>query len=131
MTSAAISNFGFVLKKATTAIGEVVNINPPAISMETFEKTNHDSTAKEFGSVGIYEVETFDITINYLPATDAILADVIAGTSASYSITWPDTGETLWTFTATPTNFKPEGAAANSPDGLQAVVTFRPSGAKS
>lgn len=129
MTTVAVTNYGTLLKKATTVLGEVVSINPPKLTNATVEATNHSSGGwREFVSSMLRELEEFTAVVNFTPAVmvSGIVIDLQAGTKASYSITFPDTS--VWTSDCYVTGFAPETADAQNPDALKAEVTFRPTG---
>ena len=124
----ALTNYGTLLKKATTVIGEVVVLDPPELLNEAVEATNHSSGGyREYIPSQLKELSEFTATVNFVTAS-GIMNDVVAGTKATYSIEFPDDGTTTWTFDAYVTGFKPESADASSPEALKATVTFRPTG---
>ena len=130
MTTAATTNYGTLLKKATVVQGEVTNIQPPSLSNPSVEATNHSSSGwREFISGGLKELSEFTADVNFTSGVtvSGFLTDVNAGTAASYSLTFPNTA--VWTFNAIPTSFQPASADAASPDALKATVTLRPTGA--
>ena len=120
------TNYGTLLKKATTSIGELVKIDPPEYTNPAIESTNHGSGGvRQFISGGLREMSEFKATINYDMANIApIVTDLIAGTSAAYSVVFPDASSMR--FKAIPTAIKPLSADATKPDVLQAEITFRP-----
>ena len=124
---APITNYGTLLKKATTSIGELVSIDPPEYSNPAVESTNHSSGGvRQYISGKLREMSEFKCTINYDMANIALLVtDLVAGTKASYSITYPD--NSTQRFSAIPTAIKPLTADATKPDVLRAEITFRPS----
>ena len=68
----------------------------------------------------------FKCTINYDMANIATLVtDLVAGTKAAYTITYPD--NSTQRFQAIPTAIKPLTADATKPDVHRAEITFRPS----
>ncbi len=128
------TNFGALLKKGATTIAQVVNIDFPGVVNAAVEATSHSDTYRGFVAGKLKEVESFDVEIAYDPVgvthngTAGLLADVKAGTAATYSIVFPDTAGTTWSFSAIPTKFKAQAADAKSPDALRATVSFRPTG---
>ena len=130
MTTEAVTNYGTLLKKDTTVLGEVVSIEPPELMNEAVEATNHSSGGwREFISGGLNELGEFTATVNFTSGVtiSGFEADVIAGTVDSYSLTFPNTA--VWSFDALPTSFKPDTADAQTPDALTATITLRPTGA--
>lgn len=123
----ATTNYGTLLKKATTSIGEVVSIDPPEYLNPAIESTNHSSGGvREFVSGGLREMAEFKVTINYVIADIATLTtDLVAGTKAAYTILYPD--NSTQRFQAIPTSIKPQPADATKPETLKAEITFRPS----
>lgn len=121
------TNYGTLLKKSSTSIGELVTIDPPEYSNPAVESTNHSSGGvRQFVSSKLREMSEFKATINYVIADIATLVtDLVAGTKASYTILYPD--NTSQRFSAIPTAIKPLTADATKPDTLKAEITFRPS----
>lgn len=141
MTSNAISNLGLLLKRGDggdpesfTTIGELVEVDPPGIANPAFEKTTQESAAREYGSTGLVEVEEFTCTINYIPTNSdhdmstGLAADAKNGTERNYELAMPDSGPVVWSFAALVTNFKVQPSNSQSPEGLTAEITFRPTG---
>lgn len=124
---AAITNYGTLLKKASTSIGNLVSIDPPEYMNPAVESTNHSSAGvRQFVSGGLREMAEFKCVINYEIANIATLVtDLIAGTKASYTILYPDNSSQR--FQAIPTSIKPLPADATKPDVHKAEITFRPS----
>jgi predicted secreted protein len=101
---------GTVLKKGTTAIAELTSIAGLELSADTIETTALDTAngyrtfvggLKDAGEVSISG--SFNAT-----AHSQLLTDFEAGTSASYTIEFPDrltTSGTKWTFTAIVTGY--------------------------
>lgn len=136
MTTDAVTNYGVTLEigdgatptEAFTSIGEIISIEAPELINEAVEATNHSSGGwKEYISGGLKEVSEFKATINYV-STDAasLIGKVEDGTKSNFKMTFPNTD--VWVFSALVTTFKPLGADAQSPETLQAEVTFRPTG---
>jgi len=108
MTTAALSAKGTTLKKATVAIAELMSISGPSISMEPIDVTNHDSvdSFREY-IAGLRDGGEISIEGNFLDGNAgqaALIADVTAGTSGSYSVNFPDGAK--WEFTAFVTAFE-------------------------
>ena len=121
------TNYGTLLKKATTSIGELVSIDPPEYSNPAVESTNHSSGGvRQFISGKLREMGEFKATINYDMANIATLVtDLVAGTKAAYTILYPDNSSQR--FQAIPVAIKPLTADASKPEVLKAEITFRPS----
>jgi hypothetical protein len=124
--SGELTNYGTLLKKASTSIGELVSIDPPEYSNPAVEATNHSSAGvRQFVSSKLREMSEFKATINYKIADIALLVtDLVAGTSAAYTILYPDASSQR--FNAIPTAIKPLTADAQKPDVMKAEITFRP-----
>ena len=122
-----VTNYGTLLKKATTSIGSVVSIDPPEYTNPAIESTNHSSAGvRTFVSGGLREMAEFKVTINYEIANIATLTtDLVAGTKAAYTLLFPDNSSMR--FQAIPTSIKPQPADATKPEVLKAEITFRPS----
>lgn len=121
------TNYGTLLKKGSTSIGELVTIDPPEYSNPPVESTNHSSGGvRQFVSGKLREMGEFKATINYDMANIAtIVTDLVAGTKAAYTILFPDNSSMR--FQAIPTAIKPLTADATKPDVHKAEITFRPS----
>ena len=102
--TSATSGFNTVLKKGTTALGEVSDLNGPSESRNWIDATHltSDNQAKEYVA-GLIDSGQVTGTLNFLPgnATQAALrTDMLAGTKDSYSLTFPDAATTVFSFTA-------------------------------
>ena len=132
------SGFGTLLKAGNggsptetfTTIAEIKSISGPQLSIEMIDATHMESPSsyremkpsfKDGGEV------TFDV--NFLPANathTALTTDFEAKTLRNFKITWPNTGATVWSFSAYVTGFQPSAAID---DMLSASVTLKISGA--
>ena len=123
---APTTNYGTLLKKASTSIGELVSIDPPEYSNPAVESTNHSSAGvRQYLSGKLREMSEFKATINYDMANIATLVtDLVAGTKAAYTILYPDNSSQR--FSAIPIAIKPLTADAQKPDTHKAEITFRP-----
>ena len=126
--------YGTLLKLSSTTIAGVTNISGPGLTLETIDVTNHSSTSawREFVG-GLKDGGEISVDIVFDPAatthknaSGGLLYLLTTRASGSFSITFPDSGTTSWSFTAFVTNFEPTGAVA---DGLTASVTLKVSGA--
>lgn len=124
---ATTTNYGTLLKKASTSIGELVSIDPPEYSNPAVESTNHSSGGvRQFISGKLREMSEFKATIIYDIANIATLVtDLVAGTKAAYTILYPDNSSQR--FQAIPVAIKPLTADATKPEVHKAEITFRPS----
>lgn len=108
MTS-AISGASTLFKKGATAVGEVTKVSGVGINRDTIEATHLSSTAqwREF-FFGLLSGTDITIELNYIPQNathKAILTDVIAATSATYSVTLPS-GTDIFSMTLLPFAFE-------------------------
>lgn len=126
--------YGTLLKLGGTTVAGVTNIGGPGLTLETIDVTNHSSTnawrefvggLKDGGEVSLDIV--FDpAAATHRNASGGLLYLLTTRVSGSFSITFPDSGGTVWSFTAFVTSFEPSGAVA---DGLTASVTLKITGA--
>lgn len=126
----AKSNYGTILKRASVVVGEVVNIDPPELTHEAVEATNHSSGGwREFVPGGLKELTEFTVMVNMASGTSSSMQGALTtGSSASYAIEFTDEELSIWTFNAYVTSYKPEPADATDPDAAHATITFRPTG---
>jgi predicted secreted protein len=127
--SGAVSGYGITFDKGGTDVAEVTRISGVGINRETIEVTHlsSDNEWKEF-IFGLKEGTDITIDYNFLPTNSthkAIITDIIAGTSATYTTTLADTS----TFAATmlPFNFTLGDLVAA--DKLSASAQFKITGA--
>lgn len=98
MATSAISSHGTLLKigdgggsEVFTTIAEVKDISGPALSWETEDVTNHDSskwrefvpTIKEGGEV------SFDLNYYSAATQDSVRTDMLAGTKRNFQVVFP------------------------------------------
>lgn len=105
---------GVVLKRAGSAVGSVTNITGPAVTQETVDITDLDSTWREHKGVLMNGGEV-TLTCNYLfdNATHvAVRGDMAAHTSSSWTIDYTDATVVTATFSALVTAFSVEAAVA-------------------
>lgn len=131
----ADANFGALIKKEAGAvysvIGQVVSLEPPELISEVVESTNHSSAGyREYISGGLTELGEFKATINFEKTVmSGLYNDLTGGTVGNYEIDFPDTGNTVWKFSALVKSIKPGTADAQKPEVLQAEIAFQPTGA--
>jgi predicted secreted protein len=125
--------YSTLIKKGSTAIAEVNSISGPGLSLDAIEVTHHESTDawREFVG-GLIDGGEITLDLNFLPAdatqslAAGLVADLISRDADTYSIIFPDTSSTEWTFSALVTNFEPSAPV----DGkLGASVTLKITGA--
>ena len=128
--------YGTVLYRGTsggTAIAQVSSISGPALSADVLDVISHDSTsAWEESAVGILRSGELGIEIVYDPANathanagSGLLADFVARTATTWTLVFPDSAATEWTWSAFVTGFEPDADHAGA---LTASVTFKPTG---
>ena len=125
--------YGSLLKINGTTVAGVTNISGPGLTLETIDVTNHSSTSgwrehvgglKDGGEVSL-DIVYDPAEATHMNASGGLLYELDQGTSESFSLTFSDTGATVWSFTAFVTSFEPSGAVA---DGLTAAVTLKITG---
>lgn len=127
----AESNYGVILKKGSTTIGALTNIDFPKVSTEAVEITNHaGGGVREHIPSGLLNFENFTATILASEsAYSAIKTDIDAGTYSSYTIDYTTaSGLTDWVFSCYPVSIEISSADATSPDKLEMVIEFNISG---
>lgn len=123
-TSAAVSSQGVTFKKATgSAVAFLNSIDGLSLKAGTIDTTALDATGgfKTFVQ-GFKEVDDVSLSGFYSSADhDGFITDLLAGTSASYTIQFPPAGGALtgskWTFTGIVTGFSHKAA-------VDAVISF-------
>lgn len=116
-----------------TAYAQIVSLTGPGLSADTIDVTTHASTnAWEEVVVGILRSGDMSMDIVYDPvnathknAANGLLADFLARASTTFTIVFPDSGTTEWTFSAFVTGFEP---SMPHDDALTAAVTFKLTG---
>lgn len=127
-----INAFGTLLKRNGTTIAEVTAISPPGMSRDEIEYTHHQSPNawREFGK-GLKDGGEVSFDINYIPtntthnAATGLLGDFGTNTLDTWSLVFPDTLATTWSFPGFVTSFEPD---APIDDKLSASVTIRVAG---
>jgi predicted secreted protein len=111
---------------AGTLIAQVQSFSGPGLSADTVEVTSHDSTgAWEEVVVSVLRSGELTFDIVYDPAnathkyaTGGLLDDLADRTATTYTLVFPDTAATEWTFSAYVVGFEPamphEGALTAS-----------------
>ena len=125
--------YGSLLKRGATTVVAVTNISGPGLSLDTEDVTSHDSTgAWEEVVATILRSGEFTADIVYDPAAathknaaGGLVADLVARTAQTYTITFSDTAATVWSFSAFVTGFEPSAPVDGA---LTASVTFKPTG---
>lgn len=131
--SVAVNAFGTLLKRAGVTVAEVTDINPPELGRKEIETTHHQSPGmwQEFMK-GLKNAGDVTFSINYIPtnSTHNAAAGVVADfandtTNDTWTIVFPDSGATTWTFPAFVSKFSPKAPV----DGkLAADITLKVTG---
>lgn len=128
--SNAIASTGVTLKLGSTATTEVQDIRITGLKKATPEVTHHASPSRwrEFIS-GLREGGEVTFDINYIPTDTthtALIAQFNADTAGSWTLVWPDTSATKYSFSGILNGFEPTGVV----DGkLTASITIKITGA--
>lgn len=104
MATGAKAAFGTTLAKGVTAIAELTVINGCDVTRDMIEATSHDSpdACKEY-IAGLIDSGSVSMEGN-LVASDAgqmaLYTDLLDGSLDAYTITFPNTEASTWTFSA-------------------------------
>ncbi len=127
--SNAISAQGTLIYRQGTAIAELRDITPPALTRNPIETTNHNSSDDSY-VVGIRRKGELQFELGFLPSGEATHNSVAGlmkawadGSKDLYRLAFPDGAS--WYFSGFVTNISP---SAPVDDGLTASVSIRPSG---
>lgn len=127
--SNGISAHGTIIKRNGTAIAELKDITPPALTRKPIDTTTHNSDDDSY-VVGIRRKGELQFMLNWRPsgeathdATTGLLDAWASGSKDQYEIDFPDGA--VWLFSGFVTNIAPKQPV----DGVQeASVSIRPSG---
>lgn len=128
-----INAFGTLLKRNGVTIAEVNDITPPKIARDSIELTHHQSPNawREFIK-GLKDGGEVSMTINYIPtnsthnAATGLISDLANNTTVdTWTLVFPDTLATTWSFPGFITAFEPK---APIDDRLTADVTIKVAG---
>lgn len=112
-----------------TTIAEVKDISGPGLSLDTADVTTHDSPGgweEHIGTVLRSGEISFDIELDpALAGHTGLRSDMIARTARNFELLFPNTGATVWSFTAIVTGFEPSAPVG---DDLTASVTLKLTG---
>jgi predicted secreted protein len=127
------AGYGTVLSRGATPIVAITNISGPGLSLDVEDVTSHDSTGawEEVVATILRSGEvTLDIVYDPAAATHSataggLIADMVARTAQTYTITFTDTASTEWSFSAFVVGFEPDMPADGA---LTASVTMKITG---
>lgn len=117
-----------VLKKGTTAIGELTNIGAISIATDAIETTTLADDYRTF-IPGLSDAGEFTATGHFTGSEtgqDALYAAVDAKTTDGYNVVYPPAIGKTWSFNAFITNFTILDATNDDPVGFE--VTFKITG---
>lgn len=125
--------FGIILRMNAVEVAEVIDLTPPAMKRDTFEATHHSSPNKwrEFRKT-LKDGGEVKMTINHLPANSThnaatgLLSDFANdSTNPTFTLVFPDTAATTWTFLGIITEFAPKSPID---DRMVAEITIKVAG---
>lgn len=128
--SVAVNAFGTLLKRNGITVAEITDISLPELSRDTVEVTHHESPNKWRERIKILkDAGEVSLTINYIPsnsthnASTGVLSDFANDTTNdTWTIVFPDSAGTTWSFAGAVTKFSPKAPI----DGqLSADVTIQ------
>jgi predicted secreted protein len=121
--------FGTELRKGTTEIAQVASISGPGLALDTEDVTSHDSTdgwEEVVGTILRSGEVSLDLVFDPAEATQVALhTDMVSRDANTYSLVFPDTANTTWTFDALVTAFEPD---APHDGALTATATLKITG---
>jgi hypothetical protein len=127
--SNAISAHGTIIKRNGTAIAELRDITPPALTRKPIETTMQNSDDDSY-VVGIRRKGELQFMLGFLPTDEAthgpasgLIKAWVDGSQDLYEIDYPDGA--VWLFSGFVTNIAPKAPVDG---GLEANVSIRPSG---
>jgi hypothetical protein len=127
----AYTDYATILKKASTSIGKITNIELPEIKVGEVEITNHSSAGvREFISDKLVEVGDFTVDLLLDAATlAAIKTDIDDKSVDTYTIDFTSGSSIVdWVFSAFPVEIEEKEADAQSPSAKSAKVKFTVTG---
>jgi hypothetical protein len=129
----ALKDYGTLLKKGTTTVGEIVSVGIPEIKAEKAETTNHSGGGwRTFIPAGLKSLEEFELTILATGSlVSSLYTDMTAETISVYTVDYAATtsGSLLdWSFNAFPTSLKVTDMQSDKPEAITLKVKFQASG---
>ena len=129
--SNGISAHGTIIKRNGTAIAEVKDITPPALSRKSIETTTQNEDDDSYVP-GIRRKSEMTFMVNFLPSAEAThgttsgLMDAWAtGSKDLYEVDFPDGA--VWSFSGYCVGIAPKAPVDG---GFEAQVTIRPTGSQ-
>ncbi len=125
--------FGTALKLNGVAVANVSSISGPGLSLDTVDVTSHDSVdAWEEVIGGILRSGEITLDIKYDPAdathknaANGLLYIMVSRVADEFTLVFPDSAATTWTFNALVTGFEPSAPADGA---LTATVKLKLTG---
>lgn len=131
--SDAIGGMGIQVRRAGVAIAELKGVSGIGIEIGTWDATVH-STSDYWTKVraGLKTLKPITLELNFLPAAathgyaaGGLVNDFDNRTRATWSLVFPDSGSTTWSFDAFPSDLSID---APTSEGLTGSVTLQPTG---
>lgn len=127
MTTAAVSAFGTVLARNGTTVAELTNIGSPKLKLDTIDVTTHQSSDKYREYVGsLIDGGELSLEGNFkADDTDGqigLITDLNARTLQTWTITFPASTGTVWSFSALVTAFEIDDAPVDGKFGFKATL---------
>lgn len=122
---------GTILKQdiasTLTAVAQVISISHDGAETETFDATTLDTSGagKEYLKTGYTEGGSVDFELFFDPALaghQAITDDITTPAERNWSLTFADTGASVWEFTGAGLSF---GVTVDMADGLKANCSIK------
>ena len=125
----AQTNFGYAVTMDGNHMGKITSVEPPSITEEKIEVTNHDSTYKEYIPTQLNDAGDMTLEVQY--ETTAISGFRNAKLDHSihlFVVTAPAPSSQALTFSGFVSEFTPNAADATSPEALKCTVVISPTG---
>lgn len=134
----ALDAYGTLLKigdgevsEAFTAIANVTNLNPPPISAEMYEATQHNGPGWDEYIPGLLRGGQVTLDLDFVPTESThsyaagLIKDMVDKTLRNFQLIFSDAGTTTWTFAAYVASFTPAAPTAGK---LTAAATLQVTG---
>lgn len=114
---------GIVITFSTGFFAEILDVSPPGASRESIQTSHMGTTAAHtFTPADLVDWGEMTVEMGFLPST----APPMTGVAESITITFPNSGAAVWTFTGFMTGFEP---SAPLEDRMTASATIKVTGA--